>query len=34
MLVGCYGVNVYVPLNIYAQCNGIKKWDLWEVLRS
>ena len=34
----CYRLNVYAPLKIhmlklYPPCNGMRRWDLWEVTR-
>ena len=34
-----YGMGVCVPpkficWNLNTQCDGVRKWDLWEVLRS
>lgn len=35
----CYGLKFFLPLEIYVKilmlnCNGIRGWGLWEVLRS
>lgn len=38
MIDHCYGLNVCVlpkfMLNCNAQCDGILRWELWEIIRS